>query len=98
MRDGSVCLLLEGVRVNDQMREASVCLKNVRQIVRDSLLVDTFTMEYGAGEVLARGTTLDSVRLIVEWNDFEHHQHATRAYSIVRESVHIEVGYVGQHH
>lgn len=89
--DGTICLLLEGVNVNGQMRNASVCLKGVRQIVRDGLLVESFVMEYEDGEVLTLEKQPDSLRLIIEWNDFEHHRQATRSYHILCESADVEV-------
>jgi hypothetical protein len=89
--DGTIYILLEGVHVDDQTPNASACLKGVRQIVRDGSVIDDFTMEYEDGEVLTLEYTPDSVRLIVEWNDFQNHHQTTRSYQIVCESVRIEL-------
>lgn len=87
----TVCLLLEGVQVDGQLRDASVWLKDVRQIVRDGLPVADFVMEHDDAEVLTLEEVSDSVHLIVEWNDFENHRHATKSYHITCQSADVEV-------
>jgi hypothetical protein len=89
--DGTLVLLLEGVHVGDQLRNVSVRINGVRQITRDGLPADDFAMEYGDGEILTLDTDPDSIRLIVEWNDFANHRHVTSAYHIVSDSVLVEV-------
>jgi hypothetical protein len=85
--DGSICLMFEGVHVDNQVRSAIICLTQVRQIIRDGSPVDDFTMECQDCEVLTLDRTPVSLHLIVEWNDFESHRHLTRSYHIACESV-----------
>jgi hypothetical protein len=89
--DGTLCVSLEGVYVDGEMRNASIRLKGVRQIVRDGSPAESFTMEYEDGEVLTLEKNSDSLRLIIEWNDFEHHRHTTRSYQILCDSTDIEL-------
>ena len=63
--DGTLFLLMEGVHVDDQLRNVSVRLNGVDQIMRDGLPVDDFAMECEDGEVLTLETGPDSIRLIV---------------------------------
>ena len=89
--DRTLFLLLEGVHVDDQIRNVSVRMNGVRQITRDGLHADDFAMEYEDGEVLTLDTGPHSIRLIVEWNDFANHRHVTSAYQITSDSVLVEV-------
>ena len=89
--DGTICLLFDDVRVNEQIRSASVFLKGVHQIIRDGLSVDDLTMEHSDGEVLTLDTALNSIHLIIEWNDFEKHQQITRSYKLGFEAICVEV-------
>jgi hypothetical protein len=45
--NGTICLFLEGVQVDDQVTNVVVHLDNVRQIVRDGSPVDAIAMETG---------------------------------------------------
>ena len=89
--DGTLSLLLEGAHVDDQLRNVSVRLNGVHQILRDGLPAEDFTMECEDGEVLTLETGPNSVRLIVEWNDFANDRHFTSAYHIASDAVLVEV-------
>jgi hypothetical protein len=61
--DGAVCLLLEGVQVDDHLRNAAVHFESVSGILRDGAPVDSIIMEHDDGEVLALEKTPEFVRL-----------------------------------
>ena len=69
----------------------SIHLDHVRQILRDGSPIDGFGMEAPDCEVLTLNWTATSVRLIVEWYDFEHRLHTMRAYEITCGHVRIDL-------
>ena len=87
----TIGILLEGVHLGPEVRNASVWCTGVRQIIRDGVPVDSFNMESDDGEIIALERTRESLRLIVEWNDFEHHRRRTRSYVIVCDSASVEM-------
>jgi len=89
----TIRMVLEGVHVhiNDQPRNASVCLNGVGQIICDELPISELVMEYPDGEVLTLDMNLRPVLLIVEWNDFEHHRQKTRCYRISCETADVHI-------
>jgi hypothetical protein len=89
--NGTICLLLEGVQVNDQVQNVAVHLDNVRQIIRDGSPVDAIAMEQDYGEVLALKNTPDFVLLLIDWMDYSVHKHVTRSYHIMCDPIRIEL-------
>lgn len=82
---------LEGVYVDGNKRNATVCLHGVHTITCDGLTVSDLVMEYQDGEILTLDYSPTSLHLIVDWTDFKNHHQKSRSYKISYDSAEIKI-------
>lgn len=87
----ALTLELEGVHVEDGMRNVSLRLEAVSTVLRDGIQVESFASEFEDGEVLTLEYTGTSLYLIVEWTDFSNHKSRTYSYRIACKSLSVEI-------
>jgi hypothetical protein len=82
---------IEGVRAEEETRNASIRLEAVETILRDGVQVGSFELECEDPEILTLECTDVSLYLIIECTDFKTHKSQTHSYRIACGSVAVEI-------
>jgi len=89
--DKAIILELDEVHLGDEIRSATIRMKDVQSITRDGVEVEDLLAESDDGEVLTLQYADQSLHLIVEWPDFVKHQPQTRSYRIAFGSIEVDI-------
>ena len=83
----NIYLLADGVQSKTGLVSVSVEFSRVRSIQIDGKESNSVSMVFHDGEILSLKENRGSYLLIVEWNDVEHHESVTSAYTIECEEL-----------
>ena len=89
--NGSLTLELKGVHVGRDIRNVSLRLEAVSNVLCDGLPLESFSSDFEDGEVLTLEYAETSLYVIVEWTDFRSHKSQTHSYRIACESIGVEI-------
>lgn len=91
-KEGTICLSLDDVWVEDGPKNVTLLLSGVKKIVQDDVPVADFTMELPDASILALDEVDNqTIEMTLVWKDYSLHRQITRSYQFECKSATIEL-------
>ena len=90
--NNEVTLDLDDVHVNGVIKSIRIICNGVKKLDTDGKNIDVQLMPTNDGEILTLEIFDRSLKVIIEWNEFDKHTSSTNAYEIECESITIVHG------